>query len=104
MRLYLDKSTLPSHSRISENLACEAEFPRPTSGSNQEILSDSDNVLCNLPSITVDILRVYLLTYLLLQSHRSGYILYPYYAMLYGSVSLSFYGMMRMLFGHKTMW
>ncbi|KEF59458.1 uncharacterized protein A1O9_04302 [Exophiala aquamarina CBS 119918] len=38
------------------------------------------------------------------KTSRSGYFLYPYYVMLYGSVSLSFYGMLRMLFGHKTMW
>lgn len=99
MRLYMDKSTLPPHSRISEKLACKAEFRH-----NQEIPNDSEKAMCNLPFMTVDILHVYLLTCLLLQSHRSGYILYPYYAMLYGSVSLSFYGMMRMLFGHKTMW
>ncbi|EHY57901.1 hypothetical protein HRR83_005189 [Exophiala dermatitidis] len=38
------------------------------------------------------------------KTHRSPYILYPYYTLLLGSFAFSFYGMLRMTFGHKTLW
>ncbi|KAI1611439.1 hypothetical protein EDD37DRAFT_650798 [Exophiala viscosa] len=37
------------------------------------------------------------------KTSRSGYFLYPYYAMLVGSLSFSVYGMVRMVFGKKTL-
>ncbi|KAF7504478.1 hypothetical protein GJ744_002158 [Endocarpon pusillum] len=36
------------------------------------------------------------------KSHRSAYILYPYYIMLYGSLTATMYAMCRMVLGHKT--
>ncbi|OQV03865.1 hypothetical protein CLAIMM_08851 [Cladophialophora immunda] len=38
------------------------------------------------------------------KTHRSPFILYPYYTILLGSLTFSLYGMTRVLFGHKTLW
>ncbi|KIW72894.1 hypothetical protein PV04_01055 [Phialophora macrospora] len=38
------------------------------------------------------------------KTHRSPYILYPYYTLLIGSFTFSLVGMFRMLFGYKTLW
>ncbi|EXJ89147.1 hypothetical protein A1O3_02211 [Capronia epimyces CBS 606.96] len=38
------------------------------------------------------------------KTHRSPYILYPYYTLLIGGFSYSLYGMVRLTLGHKTVW
>ncbi|KAJ9609040.1 hypothetical protein H2200_006811 [Cladophialophora chaetospira] len=38
------------------------------------------------------------------KTNRSPYLLYPYYTILLGSFTFSVVGMVRLLFGHKSIW